>query len=381
MTTDVISTADYEICALTVGPRAVEVSWSDGLVSRFHHMWLRDNCQQLLHATTRHRIFETSDIPDDVHPSSAVVGSDGSLVITWAHDDHVSPFAPSWLRENDYGNGASHIPPTVTPWDAAAIRSTLPRCTHHDLINNIEARIGFLDGFFRYGLAILTGVPCESGTVLQVGELLGEIRVTSWGKVFDVISMPEANSVAYTSLPLVTHTDEGYRDPAPTVQLQHFIRADASGGASTLVDGFAVAEALRRDRPDLFELLATTMLDFHFTDATAEHHGRGPIISLHPDGTIRQVRYSNHSALPFRIPADRMEAFYGAYRVFGKMRESDQYCFRIALGAGDMYLVDNHRVLHGRTGFASSGARHLQSCYIERDEVASRLAVLKRRSD
>ncbi len=371
---------DLKISALIVSQPAVEVAWADGRLSTFHHMWLRDNCPQLQHASTRHRVFETSDIPADVCPLSAVLDTNGAMVVTWAHDGHVSTFLPQWLQDNDYSNGASHASPTVTPWDAATIGSVLPRCTHDALLNDTQARIAFLDGFFRYGLAILTGVPCEPGTVLQVGELLGEIRVTSWGKVFDVISMPEANSVAYTSLPLVTHTDEGYRDPAPTVQLQHFIRADASGGASTLVDGFAVAEALRRDRPDLFELLATTMLDFHFADATAEHHGRGPIISLNPDGSIRQVRYSNHSALPFRIPADRMEAFYEAYRAFGKMRESDQYCFRIALGAGDMYIVDNHRVLHGRTGFASTGARHLQSCYIERDEVASRLAVLKRKN-
>jgi gamma-butyrobetaine dioxygenase len=369
---------DLKISALTISQRSVEVAWADGRHSTFHHMWLRDNCPQLLHASTGHRVVETSVIPADVYPASAVLDGGGAMAVTWAHDGHVSTFLPEWLRANDYSNGASHVPPTVTPWDASEIGPVLPRCTHDDLLHDTGARIAFLDGLFRYGVAILSEVPCEPGTVLQVGSFLGEIRVTSWGEVFDVISMPEANSVAYTSLPLVTHTDEGYRDPAPTVQLQHFLVADAAGGASTLVDGFRVAEDLRRDRPDLFELLATTILDFHFADATAEHHGRGPVISVHPDGSIRQIRYSNHSALPFRIPVDRMEAYYEAYRTFGKMRESDQYCLRIALGAGDMYIVDNHRVLHGRTGFSSSGARHLQSCYIERDEVASRLAVLKR---
>jgi gamma-butyrobetaine dioxygenase len=41
-------------------------------------------------------------------------------------------------------------------------------------------------------------------------------------------------------------------------------------------------------------------------------------------------------------------------------------------------MVDNRRVLHGRTGFRSGGERHLQSCYIERDEFTSRLRVLDR---
>jgi gamma-butyrobetaine dioxygenase len=42
-------------------------------------------------------------------------------------------------------------------------------------------------------------------------------------------------------------------------------------------------------------------------------------------------------------------------------------------------MVDNRRVMHGRTGFSGGGARHLQSCYIERDELVSRLTVLERR--
>jgi gamma-butyrobetaine hydroxylase len=367
-----------KISELTVAGRTLDLTWADGHSSSFHHMWLRDNCPQLRHAATNHRINETSDIPGDVHPSTATINADGSVVVTWAHDGHVSTFEPAWLVENDYSNGATYEPLPITTWNAAAIAPVVPRCTYDELFNNVGARIDFLDGFFRYGLAILNHVPCESGTVLAVGELMGEIRVTSWGRTFDVIAKPQANSVAYTSLPLVTHADEGYRDPAPTVQLQHFIVADATGGASTLVDGFKVAEDLRATAPDKFALLAGTLLDFHIADATSEHHGRGPIISLHPDGTIRQIRYSNHSALPFRMPTDKMEAFYDAYRTFGTMRESAEYRFEIALGAGDMYIVDNHRVLHGRTGFSSSGARHLQSCYVERDEVASRLAVWKR---
>lgn len=71
-----------------------------------------------------------------------------------------------------------------------------------------------------------------------------------------------------------------------------------------------------------------------------------------------------------------MEAYYEAYTTFGRIRESDRYRVTIRLGAGDLYMVDNRRVLHGRTGFRSGGERHLQSCYIERDEFMSRLHVL-----
>ncbi len=370
-------TTAMELRALTNDTRHLRIHWSNGDESTLLHFWLRDNCPQLRHATTKHRSVETSSIPVDVHPASALITQTGEVEITWDHDGHVSTYTADWLRANDYSNGASYVPDAPAFWDAT-IGSALPEATYPALRTDAAVRLAFLDGFLAHGVGVLREVPCEPGTVLDVAHFLGEVRSTSWGTVFDVVSMEDANSLAYTNLPLVTHTDEGYRDPAPTVQLQHFLRADAAGGASTLVDGFKIADDMRTSVPDQFELLASTMLDFHFADDTAEHSARAPIISLHPDGSLRAIRYSNHSVLPFRLHADVMERFYEAYLTFARMRESDEYQLRIHMGAGDLYMVDNHRVLHGRTGFSSGGARHLQSCYIERDELVSRRTVLAR---
>lgn len=361
-----------------VGERSLLLDWPDGTQSTFHHLWLRDNCPQLRHATTGHRVAETSAIPDDVHPAQARVDGD-ALVLTWAHDGHVSTFPLAWLRAHDYSNGVRRVRREPVLWDAS-IEPSLTRASWPDVRDDPSARRRFLAGFRDLGLALLRDVPCVPGTVLDVASLFGEVRVTSWGRSFDVISVAEANSVAYTSLPLVTHTDEGYRNPAPTVQLQHFLRADTSGGGeATLVDGFKVAADLRAAHPDRYELLATVPLHFHYRDVDAEHEHDGTILDVEPGGRLRAVRYSNHSAQPFLLPPEVMEPFYEAYRTFGRMREDPHYQLRLPLGAGELYMVDNHRVLHGRTAFSQSGDRHLQSCYIERDELFSRLTVLERR--
>ncbi len=364
-----------ELISVSLGDSALRVTWADGRVSTYLYLWLRDNCPQLQHATTKHRVVETSEIPGDVRPTRIDVASDGAVAVTWAHDGHVSTFASAWLRAHDYSNGARHPRRQPTLWDSSVAP---PSASYPDLVADHDVRLRFLRDFTAYGVGVLHDVPCVPGTVLEVAGLLGEVRTTSWGKVFDVVSMEDANSVAYTNLPLVAHTDEGYRDPAPTIQLQHFLRADASGGASTLVDGFKIAADLRVTAPEQFDVLARTILHFHFADATAELRASGPVLTLDPEGALTAVRYSNHSVLPFLLPPEQMEAFYAAYRAFGRMRESEAYQLRLALGAGDLYIVDNHRVMHGRTGFSSGGARHLQSCYIERDELASRLAVLER---
>ncbi|EMV9186483.1 TauD/TfdA family dioxygenase, partial [Escherichia coli] len=49
------------------------------------------------------------------------------------------------------------------------------------------------------------------------------------------------------------------------------------------------------------------------------------------------------------------------------------------LRAGQMWCFDNRRTLHARTAFdPASGERHLQGCYIDRDELLSRILVLQR---
>jgi|TARA_B110001454_G_scaffold91195_2_gene86971 gamma-butyrobetaine dioxygenase len=37
---------------------------------------------------------------------------------------------------------------------------------------------------------------------------------------------------------------------------------------------------------------------------------------------------------------------------------------------------DNQRVLHGRTAY-TTGARHLQGCYVDKDSLHSRIRVLE----
>jgi len=362
---------------IVAGERALQISWTDGQRSTFHYFWLRDNCPQLRHASTNHRVIETSSLPADVRPARAEISAAGELCIVWQHDNHESRFAPAWLRAYDYSNHAQRPRRPPILWDAA-IGEQLPKVSYPELLQDSAIKRAYLAQFRDCGIGILTDVPTMPGTVLEVARQFGEVRSTGWGTVFDVKTMENANSVAYTNLPLVTHTDEAYRNPTPTIQLQHFLQADPHGGASTLVDGFKLAADLRAQAPEQFKLLASVLLHFHFRDATAELENEGPVIELNRRGEVSGIRYSNHSVQPFLLPADEMEAYYAAYRSFGAMRESDQYQLRIKMQSGELYMVDNTRVLHGRTGFSSNGARHLQSCYIERDELLSRLAVLCR---
>src|SRR5205823_2951392 len=97
--------------------------------------------------------------------------------------------------------------------------------------------------------------------------LVGYIRETNYGRMFDVISMPQPTHLAYTPRALAVHVDNPYRVPMPGLQMLLCIEAAAAGGDTVLVDGFRVAEELRRTDLGAYELLTRVPMSFRFRDA------------------------------------------------------------------------------------------------------------------
>ena len=61
---------------------------------------------------------------------------------------------------------------------------------------------------------------------------------------------------------------------------------------STLVDGFAVAEYLKKNYQDIFKILTKTKVRFRFVDKTIILENWGELIELDEKNKIKQVRYS-----------------------------------------------------------------------------------------
>ena len=209
----------------------------------------------------------------------------------------------------------------------------------------------------------------------RTAELFGFVRETNYGRLFDVRSLVNPTNLAYTGLGLGAHTDNPYREPTPTLQLLHCLSSSAGGGENTLVDAFRVAADLPRDE---LELLASTPIRFRYADDDTELEAETPVISLDGRGEVQAVHYNTRSCAPFRLPEALVEPYYAAYQRFGRLLEEPRYRIQFKLEPGDLFIVDNLRVLHGRTGYSEAGERHLQGCYADRDGLRSRLAVLSR---
>ena len=109
-----------------------------------------------------------------------------------------------------------------------------------------ENLINMLKSFYQYGYVIIENTKAEEKEVLNFAEKIGPVRTTNWGKLFNVVSKPNPNDLAYTALELKSHSDNPYRKPVPGIQLLHCIANESTGGDSSLVDGFSVSEYLKK---------------------------------------------------------------------------------------------------------------------------------------
>lgn len=63
----------------------------------------------------------------------------------------------------------------------------------------------------------------------------------------------------------------------------------SKGGASTYLDGFAVAERLRKENPQAFEFFTTTSIKYQYVDDAYHLVADGPIFKTDQLGAVVQV--------------------------------------------------------------------------------------------
>lgn len=366
------------------GAGALKVAWDDGATARFHALWLRDNA---LDPATRNpgngqRLITLREIPREVAVSHASVRPDGSLTAMLAPEMKELVFPAAWLRRHAYDKGSwsdnGWIGRDVETWDAG-LQSRMPTGGWPSIAQDRTVLANWLAAVRRHGFAVLTGVPAESGALCRVVELFGYVRETNYGRWFDVRSEVNPSNLAYTNLGLQAHTDNPYRDPVPTLQLLACLENSVDGGDSIVVDGFRVAELLRSDDRRAFDLLTRYCARFDYSGSTGVRlRSRRPMIELAPDGELIAVRFNNRSLAPLRdIPFDDMTGYYAAYRRFAELVEDPAMQVTFKLSPGELFIVDNTRVLHARKAFSGTGRRWLQGCYADKDGLLSTLAAIE----
>ena len=342
-----------------------------------HPLWLRERCQdaKTIDLKTGQRWEDPSDLDPRLGLTAVAEVEPGRFRVRFS-DGHEADFlAHDILNEAALPPG-DHDCPQPRLWDGSL--TDLPRFAW-SAAPGAQQKSQWLQKFLELGFVIFTGVPTERETVLKVASSFGFTRDTNFGAYFDVRSVPQATDLAYTSVSLDPHTDNPYRSPVPGVQLLHCLINETTGGLSTLVDGFAAAEALRRQDREAFELLARTPIRFRYRDERTELVASAAPIELDGTGRIQAVHFSPRLDFVPLQPPEVLNAYFRARRAFDRLLRSPEFEIRFLLNAGDLLFMDNQRLLHGRTGFdPREGLRHLQGCYIDIDGPRSQYRVLRR---
>jgi trimethyllysine dioxygenase len=363
--------------------RHVELSWADGRAGdRFSLLWLKDHCPspQCLHPDTKQRQIDTFSIPEDITASTVALEENGRVLkIEWAdhaNHNHVSRFDAAFLASVLPANQSTA--PRVL-WDEATIEAQVPTVAHDAVMSDDAALKRWLELTETYGFCIVTGTPATPEATQKLLERVTYIRHTIFGGFWDFTANMEHKDTAYTTLAIGPHTDGTYSFDAPGYQMLHCLAFNGTGGENVFVDGFKVADIMKREHAEDYRALTSIEITGQYIDNDRNVHLQAarPLFRLNRMGQLVQVSYNNYDRAPFYLPAEESAALYRALKVFASYVNDPKMQYRRRLAPGDAVMFDNWRALHARDAY--QGYRRLCGAYLNKEDVESRLRRLRAR--
>lgn len=357
----------------------VEVAWRDGTApSRFPLIWLadHDHAPESLHPETGQRLIDTAAIPRDLAAAGLELREDGALLtVAWQGSRAPSRLPAAFLHAMAANGGREPAPARIL-WTRRDLEGRLPSVPHEAVMAAAgDGLRRWLEAVECYGFALVTGVPATPEATQALVERVGYIRHTIFGGFWDFTANMAFKDTAYTTMAIGPHTDGTYSNDPPGLQLFHCLAFDGTGGESTLVDGFKIADILRQEDPESFALLTTIGVTGQYLGDGVHLRATHPVIGLDDRGDCRQIAYNNHDRAPFLLPPDRQRGFYAALARFHALANDPELELAFRLEPGTVLLFDNWRTLHGRRAY--SGHRRLCGAYLNKEDFDSKLRLLR----
>lgn len=389
----------YEIQYCSHANDGLEISWFGvEKMAYFSFAWLRDWCCCDV-CTDRHEVDSAAMLEIDLTelPNGIWINDNGELELTWKSDGHKSIYSPDWLKSH-----SGSLVHRKLGHSGDELGSKVPSVTYESLRKDEKNQLYLLECVRDYGFGLVRNLPDDPDEVGKVGTCLGYIQ-GGWrysaqpeeilvaaarpsetaGAVSQAEAMQEEQDAFFRRTLLVPHTDFSFTSWPTGLFIFHCLRPSPDcGGQTILVDGFHVAERLRNEDPQAFRLLSTIRYPFRGHGETKRDwcsHAR--VISTDDHETVTGIRFAMGSRTP--ISADHChsgpytEAIQSMLRLV--LEPSSQLL--LPLGAGDCLVMDNHRMLHGRTGMdpKAGDKRWFRRFDVERDAAQTRMRVLARK--
>jgi len=353
------------------------ITLSDGMDKsiHLHPLWIRERITSVdgFDPISNQRKYETANFPSDLTIKDVSLADNDNIDVSFS-DGYQSQLSLIQIERELGWVDDKEAPPIPQSWTTSL--NTRPEADWNDLDDPTRLK-NMLEGFLRYGFCIMQNTPTDRDVLLELAGRFGYVRHTHWGKIFNVEMKPNATDLAYTDLALPSHTDNPYREPIPGLQFLHCLRNEVSGGLSTLVDGIAITERLAEESPEQAALLETVNVRYRYEGPAAILENWGPMIERDHRGIVYRIRLNTKLDYVPALDTKTLDTFYAARRRIHELSNDDEFQIRFPFKQGTLLMMDNYRLLHGRTGYnGKQGHRHLQGCYTDHDGVTSLYRML-----
>ena len=166
----------------------LELRWENGDLSKYPHIFLRDNCQceNCYHSSIKQRLIDTVfDVDLNVKPKS-ISSCDGEVNLLW-EDGHQSSYSYEWLRERKLpkidSEAKSRSNCGIEPilWGGELV-GNIPEHDFEAVIEDESAYLSWLESIASTGLTLIKNAPAEIGIAKRISKFMGShMRSTHYG--------------------------------------------------------------------------------------------------------------------------------------------------------------------------------------------------------
>ncbi len=158
----------YKIKSFKLDKEYIKINWEDKKISKFHFLWLRDNCSTAIHPDSNMRKFNLLTISKNIKPKK-IKHDQNKLVVYWNENDHISYYDLKWLRDHCYTElNSKEFRSPYFLWNNE-LKNNFETITldYNDIVNKREKLIHWISLLNEYGLVIIKNSPTKKNQHLK----------------------------------------------------------------------------------------------------------------------------------------------------------------------------------------------------------------------
>ena len=357
------------------------IRFRDGNELNLSYIWLKDYSKSHVDwdAKTNQKKYSARELYHYSIPINISVEEGSKVIIYWQNSHEPSTYTVQdlYTKIHDLTDTSAHFMlhhrQGIKCWRNSDLIDDTAFRFQYDQLQESANFSQLLRRLKEYGFVVVNECPTTIDSVANIANKIGYVRQTIFGGLWEFSANQNRDDSAYTDLALGAHTDSTYSYDAPGLQMLLCCHYDAQGGASTMVDGFTLANEILKNRPDLHALLKDTPIIGRYVGDGVSLAAERSVLRYNRYGQLEQVSFNHYDREALSPHLNNLQQIYEALAYFETLASSEQYQWKYILKPGEMIIFDNWRVLHGRDAFI--GERKLAGCYINREDFESALRL------